>query len=550
MARDTGKTAVTTSLAPAIDPAKRHSIVIMYRPVYQSGITPTSISERRATIRGYVYAAIDLNKLFDTALHDNKRGIRLTVLEGSGTTPAEPLYDSAPSSTASTSGMVQASSMEIGGKFWALQLEHLPEFHANVDRDKPGIVLVAGLLVSVLLFVITWFLINARRNAIALVGRMTTALREQESFSRSVVDTAADAIIVIDGNGAIQSFNQAAEKIFGYVPAEVINQNVRMLMPSPDREQHDSYLAHYLTTSERKIIGIGGREVTGLRKNGETFPMELSISEIVRYGQRAFTGIVRDITERKRADQTILNLNKDLLKRAEDLTGANQELEAFSYSVSHDLRAPLRHIGGYIGMIKDDADTLDEQTRHRLDIIDASAGRMGTLIDDLLAFSRLGRSEIRKQDVDLTAVAKQVITELQSEYAGREIFWKAGEIPSVWGDPSLLKYALTNLIANAIKFTRSHSLATIKIGAAPGNGNTTVFVEDNGIGFDMAYVDKLFRVFQRLHAADEFEGTGIGLANVHRIISRHGGKVWAKSEPGAGATFYFSLPNKPPADKL
>ena len=170
---------------------------------------------------------------------------------------------------------------------------------------------------------------------------------------------------------------------------------------------------------------------------------------------------------------------------------------------------------------------------------------MGTLIDELLAFSRLGRSEIRKRDVDLAAIANQVIVELQSEYAGRKIFWKVCEIPTVWGDPALLKFALTNLISNAIKFTRTNSLTAIKIGATPGDDSTTVFVQDNGVGFDMAYADKLFRVFQRLHSEDEFEGTGIGLANVHRIISRHGGKVWAQAKPGEGATFYFSLPNKP-----
>lgn len=551
MARDTGKTAITKSLAPVIDPARRDSIVIMYHPVYQFGASLASVSERRAAIRGYVFAAIDLGKLFDTTLNENMPGIRMAVLDGADAATADRLYDSAPLHAASgASAMIQASRVEIGGKTWTLQFGALPQFNAALDHDKPGIVLAAGLLVSVLLFVITWFLTNGRRNALALANRMTAALREQEAFSRSVVDTVVDAIIVIDEHAVIQSFNQAAERIFGYTAAEVIGKNVRMLMPSPDRELHDGYVARYLTTGEKKIIGIG-REVTGLRKGGETFAMELAISEIVRHGRRTFTGIVRDITERKRTEQAIINLNKNLLKRTEALTAANQELEAFSSSVSHDLRAPLRHIAGYIEMVMEDAGTLDEQTRRRLEIIAASAGRMGTMIDDLLSFSRLGRSEVRKQDVDLTALANQVISDLQSDHEGREIFWKVCDIPAVWGDPALLKFVLTNLISNAIKYTGGNSLTTIKIGMITGNGNgdgkdsTTIFVEDNGAGFDMAYADRLFRVFQRLHSTAEFEGTGIGLANVHRIISRHGGRVWAKSSPGEGATFYFSLPNKP-----
>lgn len=247
---------------------------------------------------------------------------------------------------------------------------------------------------------------------------------------------------------------------------------------------------------------------------------------------------------RRRAERKINELNEELQHHLRQVEEANKELEAFSYSVSHDLRAPLRHVTGFVELLsKRDVSALDEKSRHYLEVISKSAEKMGTLIDDLLAFSRMGRAEMMKTRVDFNRMVKEIISDLAAETRGREIDWVIAPLPIVEGDPSMLRLAMVNLISNALKFTRSRPRAKIEIGAVADHPEETLFfVKDNGVGFDMRYAEKLFGLFQRLHGPEEFEGTGVGLANVRRIIHRHGGRTWAEGELGGGATFWFSLP--------
>jgi signal transduction histidine kinase len=247
--------------------------------------------------------------------------------------------------------------------------------------------------------------------------------------------------------------------------------------------------------------------------------------------------IHHDVTERRRVATELQN-------RGELLQAANQELESFSYSVSHDLRAPLRHIDGYAALLSKAAgETLNDKARRYLQTISDSAKQMGQLIDDLLVFSRMGRQDMLRTTVNLDQLVETVLQDLRLDLHGRTISWTMGPLPNVSGDPSMLRQVFVNLISNALKFTATRPEAKIEIGVAKRSaGEVEIFVRDNGVGFDMQYVNKLFGVFQRLHRNDEFEGTGIGLANVRRIIHRHGGRTWAEGALNQGATFYFALP--------
>jgi signal transduction histidine kinase len=234
--------------------------------------------------------------------------------------------------------------------------------------------------------------------------------------------------------------------------------------------------------------------------------------------------------------------------RTEELAVAYRDLEAFSYSVSHDLRAPLRHVTGFAALLTQHlGQTLDERARRYLETLTASAKRMGELIDHLLAFSRMGRASLSPRRVDLAQLVKEAQAELATDTGDRKIEWDIHRLPTVYADPALLRPVVTNLLSNAVKYTGTRPVAQIEVGSSRSEtGDIVVFVRDNGVGFDMAYAHKLFGVFQRLHRSDEFSGSGIGLANVHRIIQRHGGKTWAHGEVDKGATFYFSLPEPTP----
>lgn len=389
---------------------------------------------------------------------------------------------------------------------------------------------------------LTWFSAVRRRVEQQLLESRDRLQREilERTQQASLLNLTHDTIFVRDMNDIITYWNRGAAELYGWREDEAIGKHSQQLLqtdyPLPMAEVREELLRTGRWEGElRKTRADGSRVFVASR---------WSLREDEQGHPVAILETNNDISDRKHREEEIRKLNHELEKRSTDLEASNKELEAFAYSVSHDLRAPLRHMAGYTELLqKNVSSLLDEKSLRYIKTILDSAKRMGALIDDLLAFSRIGRAETRQRPVSLEELVKEVLPDLQRETEGREIAWSIGAMPDAFGDRPMLRLVLVNLIANAVKFTRTRPRAEIQIGCLERKTDgVVVFVRDNGVGFDMRYAHKLFGVFQRLHQSGTFEGTGIGLATVQRIIHRHGGRVWAEGVVDGGATFFFSLP--------
>jgi PAS domain S-box-containing protein len=381
---------------------------------------------------------------------------------------------------------------------------------------------------------------------IAERGKAEDELRRSEERFRLLVQNNSDVIAVFDATGVILYQSPSVEWVLGHELGDGIGESLfesQMVHPHDLTRMRDFFDEVRANPNANVKAEFRLRHADGSWRSIEVIGKNLLHDPAVR-------GIIanyRDVTERKRNEEEIRQLNEGLEQRIKDRTAqlaeANKGLESFSYSVSHDLRSLLRHIGGFAEMLRNRAaSSLDEASLHYLNTILGSVEHAGALVDDLLAFSRMGRAEMRHTVVDMNQLVGRAWSDLKLDTAGRDIVRKVGMLPEVRVDPSMMRLAVGNLLSNAVKYTRARERAVIEVGSTSNQRETVFFVRDNGVGFDMQYAHKLFGVFQRLHSAEEFEGTGIGLASVRRIINRHGGRVWADGRPGKGATFYFSLP--------
>jgi PAS domain S-box-containing protein len=368
------------------------------------------------------------------------------------------------------------------------------------------------------------------------------ALRRSEARYRRLFDDAGEGIVLTDPQtGTIVDCNRAFSRLVGYRKAELIGRGREIVFSSAEERP-----APLRFGAKRGQI-----TQTQVRTKAETTKdVEVEESLLEVDGGIIVQSFVRDVTDAKRVEQDVRSMNAELERRVHErtlaLAAANEELQSFAYSVSHDLRGPLRGIDGLTAiLVEDHGDAIGDDGIATCKRIVENARKMGQLIDDLLAYSRLGRAEVRRSDIDMQAMAESVFAELARGEDKDRIHCVIGPLPMAFGDPTLIRQVWVNLIANALKFSSKREQAVIGIGGSDGPGEMVYFVRDNGAGFDMAYGDKLFGVFQRLHAAGEFEGTGVGLAIVQRVVRRHGGRAWAAGEVDRGATFYFALPSKP-----
>lgn len=358
------------------------------------------------------------------------------------------------------------------------------------------------------------------------------ALQESEARMRAIFETAIDAIITIDDRGRLERLNPAAERMFGYAEAEVAGKNVSMLMPAPQRDHHDAYIAHYLQTGERKIIGKG-REVEGMRRDGSVFPMDLTVAEVRLGERRMFTGMMRDITARKQVEERNLSL-------LHELTSANEELTSFAYVVSHDLKAPLRGIGSLADWLSTDyADKFNDEGKEHMRLLIQRVHRMSGLIDGILQYSRVGRVKEAVCAVDLNRLLRDVI-DLLAPPAHIAVSVQ-GNLPTIVVEATRIEQVFHNLISNAVKYMDKPQ-GSVRIGCAEDAREWRFSVADNGPGIEARHFDKIFQLFQTLAPRDRVESTGVGLALVKKIVEMYHGRIWVESVPGAGTTFWFALP--------
>lgn len=521
--------------------------VLLALPVYRGGERPESAELRNRLMQGWVYVPLRMKQVVDTALDEAYRQLGFTIHDVTGEVPTL-LFRRDNRDDGRPPAFHNTIEIEHYGRRWRLDFSSAPLAVAAPRLQGLQLALALGLLASLLMYAVAWALARTESRARRIALRLTEDFRRSELRFRTAMEHSAIGNALLDHDGRIVEANSALGTIVGRPPESLVAERFDSLFedddPHASSRESDRPDDDGVTRTTRRLHRTGGAARHA----------QLSYAPLPGNVGQDIAGLVQaeDVTERMRAQARVQALNRTLearvALRTRELSLANQELETFAYSVSHDLRAPLRAIDGFSrALVERHGDGLDDAGRDYLARVRKAAARMGELIDAMLTMSRLSRGEFKPQSVDLSRMAAEVVEELRADR-------RAGERTRVvdvaiapglkaHGDAALLRNLLVNLIGNAWKFTREREQAHIEFGAQPAaDGGEEFFVRDNGVGFSQAYVDKLFRPFQRLHAQEQFAGHGIGLASVKRIIERHGGTIRAEGREGEGATFWFTLP--------
>ena len=542
MAMDTGQSQLTGRITLGRDAARPSPSLLLLTPVYGQSLDVDSPATRRIALRGWVFAPFRMDEMLRTSLSPGRGKMQLRVVDVTNATH-EVLYQDADLDGQHT--FTHSLAMGFYGRRWRFDFFSGPTETAAPQLAALDNLLLAGIAVSLLLFALAWMLASTEARARRIAADMTQSFRRSEQRFRNAMQYSAIGKALLDSNGAIVENNPAFGRIFGRSDDALAGHSLNEFLDDGDTQplmtsQMQAFDEQGGVIRLTRSLRRGDDEVRHVQLTFAPVPNEpgIDVSRLVQ---------VEDVTERVRAETAVQALNRTLearvAARTRELSEANRELESFAYSVSHDLRAPLRGIEGFSRMLGErHADGLDATGRDYLDRVRKGTARMGELIDALLKLARIGRAEPDVADVDLSALAADVASGLSDAEPARRVVIHIQPGMHADGDRTLLHNLLENLLGNAWKFTRGRDDARVEFRReTDADGRDWFVVRDNGAGFDPDYANKLFKPFQRLHSQDEFPGHGIGLASVKRIIERHGGEIEAESQPGQGATFRFTL---------
>lgn len=550
-ARDHGVAAMSgrVTLVQEIDESRQPGF-LMYVPVYQRDSVTGTVAERRAALLGYVYSPFRAGDFLERVFEADARDMEIQIYDGQWLEAGELMYWRPGSEPVGVEPPYLLRRLSMHGHEWTLRVTATPRMIEKNQLVPPWIVLTAGACGSLLLSCLGLAIARSRQT---LRERLAADQRllEKERDAATILENSLEVFIVIDQQDRILEWNKQAALTFGWSRPEVLGQRLAdVIVPASLREAHVRAVVNFHT---RQHTVLGKRiEMPALRRDGTEIIVAISIASVMRRGSTVFFASLRDITTRRQQEDEVRRLNATLehrvSERTQELETANRrleaayrDLEAFTRSVSHDLRAPLRAIKGYAAILSQDlGNSLTPRIQRDMDAIATTARRMDVIIDNLLKLASVTQRELQTEQLPLGDLVQQIVAEVNPQPPVQ--IHVALNSANVRGDAGLLTLALRNLITNAVKFSRNCPGPEIWVGVEEVEGERAYYVRDNGVGFDARYSERLFHAFQRLHSEREFEGSGLGLTIVKSVIEKHGGRVWAESVLGSGATFYFSLP--------